>query len=369
MKIGLLADCHLANHKRWGTPTYGQLAPLNTRALDIVTVLAQARKRAEDEGCSDLFVLGDVFDTTCPSPQLIAECQRALATLGDLQVHLMIGNHDQQSPAKGDHALVSMEGQRNVHVYETVDQVYPEGGGCVTLLPYHPGRADEYLVDEIKGKQAAGHVNVLGLHLGLRDDDTPPWLQNSHDSFPVSRLAELTVTQPYDLVVAGNWHERKQFRPDVWQLGALVPTGFDNPGRKGYGSLMIYDGQRARVIEMDGPRFLRATSMDGARKALADIESTASAFTTYVSIRCRLDEREAAQELFDLYDHKHYEVLTDKAAAEDAARSAATAAAYASTDSIQAAVRAYVERMALPADVVRDEVMAQALNFVAGAGA
>lgn len=366
MKVAFIADTHLANHKKWGTPTYGSVAPVNTRALDILSVISAARRRADEEGCSHLFVLGDVFDTTCPSPQLIAECQRAFATTGDLQVHLMIGNHDQQSPAKGDHALVALDGLRNCHVYEKADTVYLDGEGAVMLLPYHPGRADEYLVEEVRdiARAPKGKPTALGLHLGLRDDDTPAWLQNAHDSFPVNRLHELGAL---DLVVAGNWHERKQFSPAIWQLGALVPTGFDNPGFDRYGSLMIWDGKKARVIELDGPRFIRCTGLDGARKAMQEIERRATGWTTYVSVRCRLDEREDAQELFELYDHRYYEVLTDKAAAEDAARSAATAAAYASTDSIQSAVRAYVERMALPADIVREEVLGRALNYVAGA--
>ncbi len=363
MKVAFIADTHIANHKKFGTPQYGKAAPVNSRALDILQVISSARRIAEEEGCSHLFVLGDVFDTTTPTPQLLAEAQLALASLTGLDVHLMIGNHDQQSPAKGDHALVSMDGIRNLTVHEKPDEIYIDDGMTVLLHPYHPGRADEYLVEEIKGRQNTKGVNVLGLHLGLRDDDTPTWLQNAHDSFPVNRLHEMG---PLDLVVAGNWHERKQFTPNIWQLGALVPTGFDNPGFTGYGSLMIYDGKRARVIEVDGPRFVRTTGLEGARKAMEEVEARASGFTVYVSIRCRLDERAAAQELFELYNHTAYEVLTDKAAAEDAARSAASAAAYASTDSIQAAVTAYVERMSLPADVERALVLSRALDYVAG---
>lgn len=364
MRIAFLADLHIANHKKFGVPTYGKTAPLNSRALDIINVVSMARRRAEEEGCTHLFVLGDVFDTTTPTPQLIAEAQMALASLKDLEVHIIIGNHDQQSPAKGDHSCVSMDGIRNLHVYEQPTEVYIDDGCTVLLNPYHPGRADEYLVDEVRGRQSKKGLNVLGIHLGLRDDDTPPWLQNAHDSFPVNRLHEMGAL---DLVVAGNWHERKQYSPHIFQVGALVPTGFDNPGFTGYGSLLIYDGKRVQVIELDGPRFVRATGLDGARKAMEQVEERATGWTTYVSVRCRLDERLQAEELFDLYDHKAYEVLTDKAAAEDAARSAAGAAAYASTDSIQAAVTAYVSKMALPEDVVREDVLAKALNYVAGA--
>lgn len=364
MRIAFIADLHIANHKKFGEPTYGAAAPINSRARDILQVVATARRKAEELGCSHLFVLGDVFDTTTPSPQLIAEAQLALASLKGLEVHAIIGNHDQQSPAKGDHACVSMDGIRNLRVYEKPDEVFIDDECTVLLHPYHPGHASEYLPEEVKSRTRRDKgKHVLGMHLGLRDDDTPPWLQNAHDSFPVNRLHELGAL---DLVVAGNWHERKHWGENIWQCGALVPTGFDNPGLTNYGTLLVYDGKRPHVIELDGPRFVRTTGLAEARKVMQLTQNHVTGFQVYVSVRCRLDERDQAHELFELYDHKGYDVLTDKAAAEDAARSAASAAAYASTDSIQAAVAAYVEKMALPEDIVRDEVRAKALDYVAG---
>lgn len=366
MKIGLVADLHVANHRKFGSPTYGRVAPVNSRALDVLNVLAEARRRAQEEGCTDLFVLGDVFDTTTPSPQLIAEVQSALATRAphEMQVHLIPGNHDQQSPAKGDHALVSMDGIRNLHVHEAPTEEYVEGGSVV-LIPYCPGRADEYLVQLVQdlGVPPGNHRRVLGLHVGLRDDATPTWLQTAHDSFPVSRIGELGR---FDMIAAGNWHERKCWPPELWQVGALCPTGFDNPGLTGYGSLLIYNGSKTVPIELDGPRFVRATDLAGARKLMAEVERRVSGFPTYVSVRCRLEDRTAVTELMEIYDHQTYEILTDKAAAEDAARSAAMCTAYASSDSIQAAVSVFVDKMALPEDVDRNEVKRLAINYVAG---
>ena len=371
MKIAFCADLHIANHRKWGQPSRGHVAPVNTRAADILRVLSRARSKAEELGCTDLFVLGDVFDTSSPSPQLLAETQYALAGSREMAVHLLVGNHDQQSDVRGDHALVSMDHVRGVRVYDKPEIVYPqEGGGAVWMVPYRPGRADEYLqsvVSELGAQEEPGGKQVLALHLGLRDAETPPWLQAAHDSYAVAELPKLGT---FDIVMAGNWHERKHYMDrTVWQVGALVPTGFDNPGMRGYGSLLVYDGMRVVDHELPGPRFVRALGLEGARKALAEIDRLDTGWTTYVSVRCRLDERQAVQELFELADHSYVELLTDKEAAEEAARSAATAAAYASTDGIQAAVRAYVDRMALPADVQREVVLHKALDYVAGAAA
>lgn len=359
MRIGFLADVHLANHRKFAKPTQGKVAPLNTRAADTVRVLSMARAQAEREGCTDLFVLGDVFDTTTPEPALVAEFQQAMSSPVGMQIHLMLGNHDQQSPARGDHALVSLDGFRSIHVHTEAGEVYTQDGEPVFLVPYRPGRADEYLPEAV-GKTEA---RTLGLHLGLRDDDTPKWLQQSHDSYPVNRLAEVGS---FGLVAAGNWHLRKEYPMNVWQIGAIVPTGFDNPGLTGYGTLLRWDGRVAVPIEMDGPRFVRAQTKT-LKATLETIQDRVSGFPTYLSVKCAVAEREDVRELLDVYAFTNYELLTDKDTAETMAREAAGAAAYASTDSIHAAVRAYVERMALPNEVDRAKVTELALGYISGA--
>lgn len=373
MRIAFLADLHVGNHRKWGLPSRGTVAPINTRAADIIRVLTQAKRKAEAERVSDLFVLGDIFDTSSPSPQLVAEVQSALVSR-ELVVHMLVGNHDAQSDQRGDHALVSMDGHRNIRVYDKPDIVYPQTGGpeAVWMVPYRPGNADDYLPALVKdmGPVDTRAVQVLALHLGLRDASTATWLQNAHDSFPVARRHELGA---FTAIMAGNWHERKELVPNVWQIGALVPTGFDNPGFDGYGSLLLLDTASTSMVKthvMDGPRFVRTLGMDQARKALNKINALSPDWPVYLSVRCRLDEREAVKELCELYDHQTYEILTDRAVADEAVRAATTAASTAgSTEGIQAAVRAYVDRMALPEDIVRSDVLSRALDYVAGAGA
>jgi hypothetical protein len=342
-------------------------SPINSRCADAVRVLAAARREAEQQGVEHLFVLGDVFDTADPTPQLVAEVQAALST-SVMDVHVIVGNHDQVSDQVGDHALVSMDGHRRIKVYERPEVVYV-AGWQVHLVPYRPGRADDYLpgiVAELHAgadQLADGAQRVLGLHLGLRDDDTPPWLQNAHDSSPVAELARLGL---YKYVMAGNWHLRKAY-PVGFQVGALVPTGFDNPGLTGYGSLIILDGDTARVGEVPGPRFLRATGLAEARKCLEAAEKADSGWQVYFSVRCRPDEVADVRELFELYGQEKVEILAEKAAAESAARDAAAATAYASPGSLVEAVTAYVQKMPLPEGVERTEITQLAVNYLAGA--
>ncbi len=368
--IAFIADLHVGHHRRWSSDEQGVVAPLTSRALTITQVLASARRAAEAAKVTDLFVLGDVFDTSSPTPQMVAETQQALAS-DALTVHLIIGNHDQVSDRRGDHALVSMNGWRNLVVYEKPEVLYLEGWQ-VHLFPYRPGRADEYLLDGLRelvdGTDAPGEGvdRVLGLHLGLRGPETPTWLKASHDSIDAVSLPR----HIYRYIYAGNWHGRHRVLPGVFQVGALVPTGFDNPGLTGYGSLMLLNDEGPTYAELDGPRFVRATSLVEARAALNAIATRVSSWPAYLSVRCTPAEREDVRELMEVYGHETFEILTDKAAAEDAARSAAaqTMQAFTSTDSIAAAVTAYVEKMALPEGTDRAKVKQLALDYIAGAG-
>lgn len=366
-KVAFCADIHIANHRRFGQPSRGLVAPVNTRCADTLAVLRAAKREAEKQGCEAMVILGDVFDTSNPSPQLVAECQAALVSTS-MEVHIMIGNHDQVSDQPGDHGLISMDGWKNLRVYDKPEVLYLEGWQ-VHLVPYRPGRADDYLLDmltellEGTDKPGPGVDRILGLHLGLRTKDTSPWLQNSHDSIDAASLPR----HLYQQVIAGNWHGREQVMKNVIQCGALVPTGFDNPGMTGYGSLVVYSEEGCVAAELPGPRFMRGTGLHDTKSMLQRISEHSSGYPIYVSVRCAPAEREEVAELLDLYSSFPFEILTDKAAAEDAARSAATVAAYASTDSLQAAVSAYVDKMPLPDGVERGQVKALALDYIAGA--
>jgi hypothetical protein len=364
--LAFVADLHVGDHRRWGVPSRGHIAPMNSRAVAIVEILKEARRQAEKAGATDFFVLGDVFDTSAPTPQHVAEVQHALRST-TMTAHVLVGNHDQVSDQRGDHALISMDGWHNIRVYERPDVLYLDGWQ-VHLVPYRPGRADEYLLpalDELVSTAdplRAGEERVLCLHLGLRGEQTPKWLSNSHDSIDAKAIPR----DVYAYTLAGNWHGRAVVLKNVIQVGALVPTGFDNPGLTGYGSLVLLDGGGPKAAELDGPRFVRAAGLGELKAALEAISARTTAWKTYLSIRCTPDEKAEARELCELYGHEDFEVLSDKEAAEAAARDAASATAYVSADGVQAAVTAYVQAMALPPDVDRQQVTGMALGYLAG---
>lgn len=329
VRVGFVADVHLGNHAVMGGP---REAGINTRARGILDVLRDAVDRAASLGCSALVVAGDLFDDDHPCPQLLAEAAEVLTAWRTLPVVLLVGNHDQRSTAAGDHALGPLAHTAGVRVVDapTLVTVTPRGSASQGTPPPSTHPATDayprlvYLACVPYRREAAASVIAEGVaavmrgvtphhplavvaHAGVIDGSTPAWLRDAHDALPAETLAAILagttrealtdgVRHPLPrgprIAVVGNWHGHAAWGmppedyattphpatvpaplpagPALVQCGALVPTGFDNPGGAGrYGSLIVWDApwgapaQDAPAttpgavyrVELRGPRF------------------------------------------------------------------------------------------------------------------
>lgn len=247
----VIADVHLANHRLLGGESR---AGLNTRAREICAVLARV---AELVAGDDLVIAGDLFDTARPSPQLIAA---ALDALAGARVRALVGNHDQVSDAPGDHAL----GPLRHAGWAVVDSPTSAGHVC---LPYSRDHRVSTLdrLEALLAHRCHSEDALVVLHAGIDDGETtPPWLRGAPGSVPLDPLVELASRYGVRAVVAGDWHQQKRWERrgvQVAQVGALAPTGWDNPGLDGYGGLVTWDGTTLATHQIPGPRFLATRSV------------------------------------------------------------------------------------------------------------
>lgn len=258
MKYAILADVHLASHAVFGGPT---LAGVNTRASLIARVLDTAVQLVP--GCH-VVVAGDLFDTVRPSPQLIRLAQAALSRTH--QATVLVGNHDQVSAAPGDHALGPLAPVASVVDVPTVQ-------GPLVLVPFHRPTTVQptatyipAVLDQLALDHGPHTGRLLVLHTGLSGPDTPAFLQSSLGAVPVDQLAQVCAGHGIQAVVSGDWHRQARFRVagvQLVQVGALAPTGFDDPGPVGYGGLVTWDPdtQALETYQLPGPRFLAVTSV------------------------------------------------------------------------------------------------------------
>ena len=349
--VAFVADVHVGNHRRFGGTA---VAGLNARCVECVDALRDALRVATRERASAFVILGDLFDTSSPSPQQLSAVMGVLAA-STVPVVVLLGNHDICSDAAGDHALAPLQYVPGVTVVDS-PQVLHELG--LVLVPYQPGDASEWLpsvVDSIGPH--AGYT--LGLHLGIETDDTPSFLKGSHDAVTASLLTDLCSDYGFAGVVSGNWHKRwtaSYFLTghsddgggrdvSLIQCGALVPTGFDNPGLIGYGSVQL--GLDMRCHTVAGPRYLRVKGADGADALFPTLTGTRFA---HQQLRVQWDvpaqHLEQAMATASVHPDIAWCVRPDAKEAKAHVKRAACAAA--SADTLEEAVAAYVSSLNRP---------------------
>ncbi len=375
MRIAFVADVHLANHKRFGgVPRSG----INARARAIIDTLAESvRIAVEEQDCDAFVVCGDLFDHTRPEPQIItAVCQIFERHLNaPVRFYVMVGNHDMHSEDEHDHALGPLRSVPNVSI---VDKAHTHcwPSVAVLMLPYRTAPVSEWLDDAVAALmvdvQSRDKHRILALHMGVSDTSTAHYLAHARDSVPAQVLGELMDKYNIEFAACGNWHNHQSWVTNgescIVQCGALVPTGFDNPGIDGYGSLVVYDTDThawART-EVDGPRFLTVKG-DFAVEQYRDAAEKVPARSLHVVWKGAPTQLGAMAATLAA-DETALGLASATAMSDDSdevqVRNAAAFAARAAGVDPETSLRAYVDAMPIDAGVDRDAVLRRALGFL-----
>ena len=382
IRYRFVADVHVGNHKAHGGPV---TAGINARCAAVCAVLAQAGN--DDEGVECLVVLGDLFDVSSPTPQVVSEVMESLDLPDDRgrphAVRLLLGNHDMVSTQAGDHALDPLRWLRACDVIERPEAErlrYPRKE-ALYFLPFRPEPVVEWFAEAVQalhgevepGWDRAGLEPVLCFHAGVRDHNTPKYLWSSPDAIDVDLLFDVMRRVNSKLALCGNWHNHRVWKRDdmtVIQVGALVPTGHDNPGRD-YGYVVdIRRGQPGgsshpdglyRVKQLNGPRFLTLTP--------SELEVEGSDLPDHTYLRVRLgpadDENDLRVWIAAAPWAGKVKGLSFVLSGEDTAEQKAEAAEAARTsETLEGALREYVQAMPLDQGVNRATVEATALGYL-----
>jgi hypothetical protein len=392
VRLAFVADVHIGNHRRFGGE---KKVGVNQRCELILGTLARAVKEAHREDSSALFVCGDLFDTAHPEPQVIARTIDALKST-TMPVIVIPGNHDQNTHYRGDNSLAPLARVLGINVLDE-PAILCFGSDLDTLdvfsyvevwcAPYRSGQGAEWLPATVEYlstvSQQAPNLRpahrVLVTHLGVKDEHTPVWLKDSHDSISSAQLMELLCKYDIDCAFTGNWHDPRQWKNGtndarhalIHQLGTLVPTGFDNPGVHNYGAVALYNPSgpqcgefEAITLHIPGPRFVTATTR-GEVSAVVGKTGEHSLFLRWITET--LQEYECA--LTGIESMKAQRLIIDGCAEldregpEKQARAAAVAAQ--SAETFAEALATFVRGMPLDEGVDREEVLSRARAYLA----
>jgi len=362
MRVAFCADVHIGNHGR-GPLNCG----INDRCDLTLKTLATALETAKDHGCEDFCILGDLFHTVKPLPQIIKATQDVFSNAPDIGVTISVGNHEQSSTELGDHALGPLSQAPYVLSVDTPTRI---GFGethhrRALLLPYYPRNSWKLIQQTLIEK---GPCELLGLHVGLAFGDEPSYLLGD-DSVDVHKLVKAAKEQGIKTILAGHWHKH-QIKViggiTVAQIGALCPTGYGDAGFIQYGKLAIWDTKDDSLtwVEVPGPRFIKAIGLEEGRRRAKVIagEVAKGNFAHFRWIVPEADLQEAQTD-FDLWGFAG-EVISDGVDAEVASREAAAEAK--SSETITEALDSYVAALNLPDGVDHAWVLHRCREYLNG---
>jgi DNA repair exonuclease SbcCD nuclease subunit len=368
--IAFFSDIHIANHRRSGGPVD---CGVNERCEIILSTLDAALTVCKDWGARDVFILGDLFDSTSPGPRVIARAQQVLSGHGGaLAIHVIPGNHDLVSTRVGDHALGPL--RYFVHVVDE-PAIFNVGDDDVrvALVPYRPGSAAEDLpvvLDGLGARQDRTTRRLLGLHLGVSHAGTPPYLIKG-DGAHVSEklLGSLLVDHDFDACFSGHWHPGRTSScggRHIVQLGALCPRGWQDLGVEGYGLVTFYDTASNTVehVEVPGPRFLKVSGDGGLSEAI-DLSATILPHVFVEWAVSSADLQSAAEEARVSSRFHRVEVVPLAGEAQLSARAAAEAAR--SAGDLDEALVDYIDRLTVPDGVDAEKVLERCRGYIGGA--
>ncbi len=303
--LSIIADVHVGNHRVAGGVSTGGI---NQRCREILTALEAAQRLAINNR-SGLVVAGDLFDYTRPEPPVMAQ---VISIFNDTSAPYMIpGNHDMVSNAPGDHTLAPLEQAGVADVQQCHTGIRYWGEWTLLLCPFMPGDAREWFpaqMQRFQGKHLGRHAVIVS-HFGIIDERTAPWLKDARDAIPVELAFKAMRSVGAKYLVVGNWHEHKSWQHDgmtIIQVGALVPTGFDNCGDSLYGSVITLDldNNTWKRYRVPGPRFFSlvrpevSDCMAEARQLLSD-HSSPYASKLYLRVQVPLAQVDAMREAFE----------------------------------------------------------------------
>ncbi len=258
MKYAVVADVHIWNHKRHG----GALVRgINRRAQLCLDVLREAVRVANSEQAR-LIVAGDLVDSAGPiQPQLAAAIRQTLVQAWQ-GCRIIPGNHD-----------MTADNDASLEIYETVGRNILTAQG-VNFCDQKPDICTmsfdcDMFHDTIRD------VGLLVGHFGVYDDTFPPYLRSSKEAKHVDVLFAYMKERNIRCMMLGDWHVRRVWQRDgmtVMQIGALCPTGWDNPGLHSYGTVALWDTETQEMTwrVLPGPRFCTVRSDEEEARTIAD---------------------------------------------------------------------------------------------------
>ena len=220
MRIVHISDTHL------GFGAYAKIDPvggINQREVDIYNAFEQAVTRIIELKPDLLIHSGDLFDSVRPQNRAIDFALRQLIRLSeaDIETVLISGNHSTPKLRETGSIFRIFEHLKHVHpVHEPGARRIAVGDAIVHAVPHsaNPPLADT--IGRIMPSKDA-RFNILALHAGVVGAETYKMDEFNEQTVPAEALSN-----GWDYVALGHYHEHKKIRDSVYYSGSTERLGF-----------------------------------------------------------------------------------------------------------------------------------------------
>lgn len=238
MKIALIADTQFDSQE-----SLSRLLPsgITSRLFDQITALEWTIANAVERGCTELFTLGDIFDSrTELNLAVIDRVCRAYYTAHHaekLKLTFLVGNHDAYLRSSAINSLQMFRGYADV--VDTIKVV-----GDFAFLPWVE---DLETIKEGVKALAGSKAKYLFMHGIIHGA-----VHKSVAGIPL----EVVRPERWKRVFLGDVHEPRDMAPNVHYVGSFMQLHFgDAGGFRGYVILDTDTGKFERVENEISPRF------------------------------------------------------------------------------------------------------------------
>ena len=215
MKFLHTADLHLFQNLKH--VSYAKSDLVETRQYEIRQTFYNLLKKAQDEGCDALFIVGDLFDHHRVKPLEVEQIFKRLKK-SNLEIFIILGNHDQflfQEAYK--HSLNA----ENIHLFNENKRSFNLNDTTI-----HGFNTDDFDLEALKKQSRL--LDEDKQHILLLHGD----VMNSKDDHYLTDVQTLTSLN-FDYIALGHIHKHQFLSDHIAYSGNPEPSDFSELENKG----------------------------------------------------------------------------------------------------------------------------------------
>lgn len=268
MRIGIIGDVHLGASFTLGSQENG----INTRLIDYNHTLIHTIDDLISKGCSQIVFTGDIFEHRTPTikqQEFFSAALRHAIEAGIQEVHVVVGNHDQQRTSNATTLSYIKElPLPNIHIHDEMDLfvVLDEEGNPAGNLIFMPYR-DRRWLDKKTNKEAIEQLDQeLAFHVSSIDNSAPKvvighmtlegtlWMLDQYSDLYNSNdlILPQEMFNSINITIMGHVHTPGivSKKPFIAYVGSMERRGAFEDHNKKY---MIVDLEKKKLVELDEP--------------------------------------------------------------------------------------------------------------------